>query len=74
MRDSTSNSDCPGGSKSGSELCLRLSSDQWVVGRKVDNRQVYFVVSLKNTHLTEVMEVVKKVIAVEFRNVSLLEK
>ena len=59
---------------SGAELCLRLSSDQWVIGRKVDSRQVYLVVAMKNSQLTEVMEVANKVISVEFRNVSLLEK
>jgi len=58
----------------GSELCLRLASDQWVVGRRVEERQVYFVVALKNSQLPEVMELVNKVIASEFRNISLLEK
>ena len=55
-------------------VSFRLASDQWVVGRRVEERQVYFVVALKNSQLPEVMELVNKVIASEFRNISLLEK
>jgi len=65
----------PGGAcDDGSELCVRLSSDQWVVGKKVDSRQVYFVVTIKNSYILEVMELVNKVASVEFRNVCLLDK
>ena len=53
---------------------FRLASDQWVVGRRVEERQVYFVVAMKNAQLPEVMELVNKVVASEFRNISLLEK
>ena len=58
----------------GSELCVKLSTEQWVVGKQVDQREVYIVVSTKNSNLNEIMEEVEKLISKEFRNVCLLEK
>ena len=51
-----------------------MSTEQWVVGKQVDQREVYIVVSTKNSNLIEIMEEVDKLIAKEFRNVCLLEK
>ena len=58
----------------GSELCVKLSTEQWVIGKQVDQREVYIVVSTKNSNLIEIMEEVEKLISKEFRNVCLLEK
>ena len=58
----------------GSELCVKLSTDQWVVGKQVDEREVYIVVTTKNSNLIEIMAEVDKLISKEFRNICLLEK
>ena len=58
----------------GSELCVKLSTDQWVIGKQVDQREVYIVVAMKNSNLIEIMEEVDKLISTEFRNICLLEK
>ena len=62
------------GSSFGSELCAKLSTDQWIIGKLVDQREVYIVVAVKNSNLVEIMEEVDKLISAEFRNVCLLEK
>ena len=56
----------------GSELCVKLSTDQWVVGKQVDEREVYIIVTTKNSNLIEVMAEVDKLISKEFRNICLL--
>ena len=58
----------------GSELCVKLSTDQWVVGKQVDEREVYIIVTTKNSNLIEIMAEVDKLISREFRNICLLEK
>ena len=58
----------------GSELCVKLSTDQWVVGKQVDEREVYIIVTTKNSNLIEIMAEVDKLISKEFRNICLLEK
>ena len=58
----------------GTELCVKLSTEQWVIGKQVDQREVYIIVSTKNSNLIEIMEEVDKLLSKEFRNVCLLEK
>ena len=58
----------------GSELCVKLSTDQWVVGKQVDQREVYIIVTTKNSNLIEIMAEVEKLISKEFKNICLLEK
>ena len=58
----------------GSELCVKLATDQWVVGKQVDKREVYIIVSTKNSNLIEIMAEVEKLISKEFKNICLLEK
>lgn len=58
----------------GAEICVKLTKQLWVVGRKVNLREVYVVIMTKSGNLLDVMDEVNKLISREFKNVCMLEK
>jgi hypothetical protein len=54
------------------EMTAKLANDNWVVGKKVDQRQVYLSLQSKgNSNLVDITDEVNKVMATEFKNICL---
>ena len=56
------------------EFCAKLSSDQWVVAKSADQRQVYVVITSKCANLMDAAEEVEKLMEKEFKNVCLFQQ
>lgn len=56
------------------EFCAKLSSDQWVIAKSADQRQVYVVITSKCANLLDAAEEVEKLMEKEFKNVCLLQQ
>ena len=59
-------------SKSTTELTVKLATDDWIVGKKIDQRQLYMAFKSKgNSNLMDINAEVDKIMATEFRNICL---
>ena len=52
------------------ELILKMPSEDWIVGKQVDQRQVYLAFKNKNS-LLDINDSVEKVMSTEFKNICL---
>lgn len=59
-------------SKLTTELTVKLATDDWIVGKKIDQRQLYMAFKSKgNSNLMDINAEVDKIMASEFRNICL---
>ena len=59
-------------SKLTTELTVKLATDDWIVGKKIDQRQLYMAFKSKgNSNLMDINAEVDKIMATEFRNICL---
>ena len=59
-------------SKLTTELTVKLATDDWIVGKKIDQRQLYMAFKSKgNSNLMDINAEVDKIMASEVRNICL---
>lgn len=55
------------------EIIVKAMSDYWIVGKKSDQRELYVILSQKNSNLIEVNEEIKKLCSSQFSNIFFLD-
>ena len=59
-------------SKLTTELTVKLATDDWIVGKKIDQRQLYMAFKSKgSSNLMDINAEVDKIMSSEFRNICL---
>ena len=59
-------------SKMTTELTVKLATDDWIVGKKIDQRQLYLAFKGKgSSNLLDINAEVDKIMASEFKNICL---